>query len=55
MIEEILSKSSGELFKMGLSAVGITCMILHILPKSGKKSGFFAFLENILKFVKMKR
>ena len=55
MIEEILSKSQGELFKMALSIVGITCMILHILPKSDKKSGFFAFIENILKFIKMKR
>jgi len=55
MIQEILSKSTGELFKMALSIIGITCLILHILPKSEKKSGFFGFIQEIMKFLKAKK
>ena len=54
MIQEILNQSTGELFKMALSIIGITCLILHILPKSEKKSGFFGFIQEIMKFFKAK-
>tara|TARA_X000000950_G_C13891506_1_gene651044 strand:+ start:2088 stop:2255 length:168 start_codon:yes stop_codon:yes gene_type:complete len=55
MIQEILDKSTGELFKMALSIIGITCLILHILPKSEKKSGLFGFIQETMKFFKAKK
>jgi len=55
MIQEILDKSTGELCKMALSIAGITCLLLHILPKIEKKSGFFGFIQEIMKFFKAKK
>ena len=52
MIEEILSPSKANLFKMAIATVGIISIVLHILPKGEKKSGFFGFIGESMKFVK---
>tara|TARA_Y100000114_G_scaffold18116_1_gene14512 strand:+ start:504 stop:677 length:174 start_codon:yes stop_codon:yes gene_type:complete len=52
MIEEILSQSKANLFKMAIATVGIISIVLHILPKGEKKSGFFGFIGESMKFVK---
>ena len=52
MIQDIFSLSNGQLLKIVIAFVGITTIILHILPKSQKKQGAAGFVGEILNFIK---